>query len=153
MLVKTSLQFCRSSATCCLWICYGNTSFSLSCNSHSTGMCHNHLVSMFIRACHLSAMLVSNYQFFRLLFYWVMVQIFLQLKYFSKKAWVTCQIMEKLLAKEVLDNSHGDQYSTSYCGCLSGHVMCCYWTALFWIEWVAFRRCLKSKMLDHFFLS
>uniref|UniRef100_A0A8R7Q9L5 Uncharacterized protein n=1 Tax=Triticum urartu TaxID=4572 RepID=A0A8R7Q9L5_TRIUA len=50
-----------------------------------------------------------------------MVQIPLQLKYFFKKAQVpinlTCQIMEKALAKKVLDNSHGNQYSTSYCGC------------------------------------
>uniref|UniRef100_A0A453MHQ9 Uncharacterized protein n=1 Tax=Aegilops tauschii subsp. strangulata TaxID=200361 RepID=A0A453MHQ9_AEGTS len=54
----------------------------------------------------------------------------LQLKYFYKKAQVpiklTFQIMEKVLSKKDLDNSHGNQYSTSYCWSLSGHVMCCY---------------------------
>jgi hypothetical protein len=30
----------RSCSSCCLWICYGYTSLSLSCNSHCTGLCH-----------------------------------------------------------------------------------------------------------------
>lgn len=68
----------RSNAFCCLWRRYGHTFFTLSCHSHSTGMCRRCLFFISnVQLC-VSALLVTKTISFRSLFYWVMVQILLQ---------------------------------------------------------------------------